>query len=236
MEPIVLIPGLLCTETLYAPQISAFSDRPILVADHRQHNSIEAIARSVLDKAPDAFALAGLSMGGYVAMEIMRIAPQRVTRLALMDTNARADTQEQTDRRQVLIRMTRERGFDKVPHLLYPGFVHANRAADENLKSVVLEMAEETGPDAFIRQTEAIIGRLDSRPSLGDITCPTLVLVGDGDTLTPPDLAREMHEHISGSELMVVPDCGHLSTLEAPNAVTDALKAWIGSTSQFSPR
>lgn len=236
MEPLVLVPGLLCTQTLYAPQIVAFADRQILVADHRGHDSIAAIAQDVLTAAPDRFALCGLSMGGYIALEILRQAPERVSRLALLDTNARADTPEQTERRNVLIRMTEDRGFARVPELLYPGFVHENRRDDAELKATVVEMAEETGPDAFIRQTRAIIGRVDSRPFLPQITCPTLVLVGEGDTLTPPDLSREMHALIPGSTLEIVPDCGHLSTLEAPGAITAALKCWIGSTSAFSPR
>ncbi|WP_417687879.1 alpha/beta fold hydrolase [Roseibium sp.] len=236
MEAIVFIPGLLCTEILYAPQIVAFADRPLMVANHRQHDTIEAIAASILEKAPDRFALAGLSMGGYIAMEIMRVAPERVTRLALLDTNPRPDAPEQTERREFLIRMTEQKGFNKVPHLLYPGFVHKNRENDEELKSVVVEMAQETGPEAFIRQTRAIISRIDSRPGLSSITCPTLVLVGEGDTLTPPELAREMHQLIPDSRLAVIGNCGHLSTLEAPEAVTAELKSWMGSTNAHSAR
>lgn len=227
MEPIVFIPGLLCTEVLFAPQIVAFADRPIMVADHRQQNSIPTIAADILSKAPERFALAGLSMGGYIAMEIMRQAPERVSRLALLDTNPRADTPEQTERRHFLIKLTREKGFNKVPHLLYPGFVHENRLEDEDLKATVVEMANDTGPDAFIRQTEAIIGRTDSRPFLGNISCPTLVLVGDGDTLTPPSMAQEIHGLIPGSELAVIPGSGHLSTLETPGEVIAALSGWL---------
>jgi pimeloyl-ACP methyl ester carboxylesterase len=236
MEPIVFVPGLLCTEILYAPQIAAFSDRPIMVADHRQHETITEIAASILKKAPDRFALAGLSMGGYIAMEIMREAPERVTRLALLDTNPRADTPEQTERREFLIKLTREKGFNKVPHLLYPGFVHKDREEDEALKATVVEMAKDTGPEAFVRQMKAIIGRVDMRPYLGAIQCPTLVLVGEGDTLTPPDLAREIHQHIPGSRLAVVLGSGHLSTLETPEAVTAELKRWMESSSPHAPR
>lgn len=227
MEPIVFVPGLLCTEILYAPQIVAFADRPLMVADHRQHESIPEIAASILEKAPERFALAGLSMGGYISMEIMRMAPERVTRLALLDTNARADTPEQTERRNFLIDLTRKKDFKKVPYLLYPGFVHANRENDEDLKATVVEMATDTGPDAFIRQMTAIINRDDMRPSLPEIKCPTLVLVGDGDTLTPPDLAREIQGLIPESRLAIIEDCGHLSTLEKPEAVTAQLTQWL---------
>ncbi|MEJ8475742.1 alpha/beta fold hydrolase [Roseibium algae] len=236
MEPIVFIPGLLCTEILFAPQIVAFSDRPILVADHRRHETIAEIADSILDTAPESFALAGLSMGGYIAMEIMRKAPERITRLALLDTNSRPDTADQIKRRKFLIKLTVEKGFGKIPHLLYPGFVHADLENDEDMKATVVEMATETGGEAFIRQIKAVIGRQDSRPQLNDIKCPTLVLVGDGDTLTPPSRAQEIHELIPGSKLAVIEGCGHLATLEAPSAVTAELKKWMDNSSMHSPR
>jgi len=226
-DPILFIPGLLCTEALFAKQIVAFADRPIMVADNQQHDSIAAIAQSILDQAPERFSLIALSMGGYVAMEIMREAPERVAKLALLDTNARPDGKDQADRRRFLIEMTRKRGFTKVPHLLYPGFVHESREEDEDLKAIVVEMAHDTGPEAFIRQQTALIERIDSRPRLGEIACPTLVLVGDGDRLTPLEISREIHEHIPGSELVVIEGCGHLSPLEAPDAVTKVLRDFL---------
>lgn len=226
-DPIVFVPGLLCTEALFAPQIAAFADRPIMVANHRQHDSIETIAAGILEEAPERFSLIGLSMGGYIAMEIMREAPDRVGRLALLDTNSRADTAEQSERRRFLIDLTRKRGFNKVPHLLYPGFVHERNEDNEDLKAVVVEMAQDTGPEAFIRQQTALIGRIDARPRLGEIRCPTLVLVGDGDRLTPLQISQEIHRHIPDSELAVIEDSGHLSTLEAPEKVTGALRDFL---------
>ncbi|MBO6758287.1 MAG: alpha/beta fold hydrolase [Roseibium sp.] len=226
-EPILFVPGLLCTEILYAPQIVAFADRPIMVADHRQHDSIPDIAAHVLSQAPDTFALVGLSMGGYIAMEILREAPERVSRVALLDTNARADTQDQTERRRFLIDLARKKDFKKVPHILYPGFVHESREDDEVLKAVVVEMAMETGAEAFIRQQTALINRIDARPRLHEISCPALVVVGDGDRLTPPDLAREIHAAIPESQFAVIEGSGHLSTLEEPKKVTAALKSWL---------
>lgn len=226
-DPIVFIPGLLCTEALYAPQIVAFADRPIMVANHREHDSVAAIAASILSQAPHRFSLIGLSMGGYIAMEILREAPERVGKVALLDTNPRADTPEQSERREFMIKLTREKGFKKIPHLLYPGFVHEAREDNEEMKAIVVDMANDTGPDAFIRQQTALISRPDARPRLGEITCPSLVMVGDGDRLTPPDLAREIHALIPGSELAIIEGSGHLSTLEEPDKVTAVLRNFL---------
>lgn len=227
MEPVVLIPGLLCTEILFAPQIVALADRPILVGDHRSHDTMAAIAAHILAQAPERFALAGLSMGGYIALEIMKTAPERVTRLALLDTTAQPDTPAQTESRLKLIGLAENGGFDQVGETLYPLFVHENRAGDKVLKDTVLEMARDTGSEAFVRQQRAIMGRDDARPRLAAIACPTVVIVGDGDRLTPVEKAREIHEGIAGSSLEIVPGCGHLSTLESPEVVTRVLKSWI---------
>ncbi len=229
MEPIVFVPGLLCTETLFAPQIVAFADRPLMVADHRRHNAIREIAGAVLEEAPDRFALAGLSMGGYVALEIIRLAPERVSRLALLNTTARPDTPEQTARRKELIEAAKTGHFDTVGPALFPTFVHENRAEDAELRQTVLDMAAETGPDAFVRQQTAIMNRDDARARLPEIACPTLVIVGDGDRLTPPDRAEEMHQAIPGSRLDVISNCGHLSTLEQPEALIASLTGWLNS-------
>jgi pimeloyl-ACP methyl ester carboxylesterase len=117
--------------------------------------------------------------------------------------------------------------FGEVPDLLFPMFVHRNRQGDEQLRAIVRAMAEETGPEAFVRQQRAIMTRPDCRPQLGSIRCPTLVLVGDGDELTPPMLSEEIAAGIAGARLVRVPDCGHLSTLERPQAVNHALVEWL---------
>ncbi|NRG17186.1 alpha/beta fold hydrolase [Rhizobiales bacterium] len=227
MEPLVLIPGLLCTEALYAPQISALADRPIMVADHRRHETMREIAEDILANAPERFALAGLSMGGYVALEIMRIAPERVSRLALLDTTARPDTPEQTENRNKQIALTRNGAFERVAPALFPLFVHENREDDAQLRATVIQMARETGGEAFIRQQRAIMSRSDARPLLSRIECPVMVVVGDGDRLTPIDRAKEIHGGIPGSRLDVVADCGHLPTLERPEAVTKLFREWL---------
>jgi pimeloyl-ACP methyl ester carboxylesterase len=226
--PIVLIPGLTCTARLYAGQIPAlWPFGPVTIADHRRDDSMAAIARRILSSAPPRFALAGLSMGGYVAFEIMRQASERVVKLALLDTGARADTAEQTERRHVLMAKAKAGGYAEIPELAFPLYVHRNRHGDAALKNIVRAMAEETGLDGYLRQQQAILGRPDSRPGLAAIACKTLMLVGEGDEATPPELAREIASGISNSRLVVVPGSGHLSTLEEPAAVNKALAEWM---------
>jgi pimeloyl-ACP methyl ester carboxylesterase len=228
--PIVLVPGLNCSARLYAEQIPAlWRFGPVMVADQRRDDSIAAIARRILAAAPPRFALAGLSMGGYIAFEIMRQAPQRVAKLALLDTGARPETPEQTQTRRPRIELAKAGRFAEVADVQFPLLVHRLRHGAEALKRLVRAMAEETGPDVFLRQQQAIIGRPDSRPGLSAIVCPTLVLVGDGDELTPPVLAQEIAAAIPGARLVVIPECGHLSTLERPQAVTEALVEWMES-------
>ncbi|WP_299479060.1 alpha/beta fold hydrolase [uncultured Roseibium sp.] len=226
-EPIVFVPGLLCTDALYAPQIAALADHPIMVANNRDDTSINAIAARLLEAAPDRFALIGLSMGGYIAMEVMRTAPDRVSKLALLNTSARADTEEQSRRRSTLVKMATEKSFERVPELLFPGFVHEKNESNVTLKSAVVEMAVETGPDAFVRQQRANADRIDSRPYLKSIDCSTLVLTGDGDRLLPPELSVEIRERVPQSKLVMIEECGHLSTLEDPQRVTAELGAFL---------
>jgi len=226
--PVVLVPGLNCSARLYAEQIPAlWRFGPVMVADHTRDASIAAIAGQILANAPPVFALVGLSLGGYIAFEIMRQAPQRVGRLALLDTSARPDTAELTARRQAPMARARAGKLIEVADESFVFFVHPNRYGDVALRAVVRAMAEETGAEAYLRQQQAIIGRPDSRPMLGAIRCPTVMLVGEQDQGTPPELAREIAAGIAGARLVVVPDCGHLSTLERPQAVTKALVEWM---------
>ena len=226
--PIVLVPGLLCSARLYSAQVTAlWPQGQVAIADHRRDSDMAAIAAAILSNAPERFALAGLSMGGYIAFAMMRLAPERIARLALLDTSARPDLPEQTAGREKFIALAEGGNLSEVVESLIPRFLHRNRANDEPLKNEVRAMAAETGAEAFVRQTRAIMGRPDSRPLLSSIRCPTLVLVGEGDELTTPDMAKEIAGGIAGSTLTVVPDCGHLSTMEKPDAVNAALTAWL---------
>jgi pimeloyl-ACP methyl ester carboxylesterase len=226
--PIVLIPGLLCSPRMYEAQIPALWRRgPVMVADHTRSDSMAGIAADILAAAPPRFALAGLSMGGYIAFEILRQAPERIARLALLDTQARPDTPEQSDRRRMQIDLARKGRLLEVADLQFPLMISDSRHGDERLRALNRQMANDVGPEAFARQQMAIIGRPDSRPDLAAIRCPTLVLVGAQDALTPPDRAKEMAAAIGGARLSVIEDSGHLSTVEQPEAVTAVLEAWL---------
>lgn len=226
--PVVLVPGLTCSARLWEPQIEALWPLgPVMVADHRRDASMEAIAKRVLASAPPSFALAGLSMGGYIAFAMMRLAPERIAKLALLDTSARPDTPEQTAGRKTQIAMAQSGRYGEIPALSIPRYLHRDRQNDKALTSLVVTMCEETGAEAFVRQLQAIMARPDSRPLLASIKCLTLVLVGDGDIATPPALNKEIADGIAGSRYVVVPHCGHLSTLEQPGTVNAVMREWL---------
>jgi pimeloyl-ACP methyl ester carboxylesterase len=229
--PILLIPGLLASPRLYAGQIpDLWRLGPVTIADHTRDDSMTAIARRVLAAAPPKFALCGLSMGGYVAFEIMRIAPERVLKLALLDTSARPDLPEQSQARRAQIAEARNGGLLDVVTRLFPNWVSPARREDDTLRTLCLSMAKEVGAEGFERQQLANIGRIDSRPSLAAIRCPTLVLVGEQDTLTPPERAAEIAGAIAGSRLVTIPECGHMSAAEQPRKVSEALVEFLRIT------
>jgi pimeloyl-ACP methyl ester carboxylesterase len=218
----------MCSARLYAAQIPhLWTCGPVMVADHTRDDTMTAIARRILAAAPSRFALVGLSMGGYISFEILRHASARVTKLALLDTTARSDTPEAVAVRRAQIAQVAAGGLAEVADAQFMRLVHPLRREDASLRDINRLMSQEVGAAGFTRQQTAIVGRVDSRPMLGDIRCPTLVLVGEADTLTPPERAVEMASGIAGARLVTVPDCGHLSTLERPEAVTQALLEWL---------
>jgi pimeloyl-ACP methyl ester carboxylesterase len=226
--PVVLIPGLLASARLYAPQIPELWRRgPVTVADPTRDDSMRAIAQRVLATAPPRFALAGLSMGGYVCFEILRQEPGRVAKLALLDTSAHADTPEASTMRRAQMAQASAGRLAEVVEAQFERTVHPAHRHDRELREVNRLMAADVGPESFLRQQAAIMGRPDSRPTLAAINCPTLVLVGEQDELTPPERAAEMAHGIRAAQLVSVPECGHLSTLEQPRAVTAALLDWL---------
>jgi pimeloyl-ACP methyl ester carboxylesterase len=227
MTDLLLLPGLLCDAALWRHQAAALAGRArIGIADVTQDESLAGMAARALAAAPPRFALAGLSMGGYLAFEILRQAPGRVTRLTLFDTSARPDTPEQARRRRGLMALSRSGAFKGVTPRLLPQLLHPDHLAGP-VAAEVLAMAERVGRAAFLRQQAAILGRPDSRPGLGAIAVPTLVAVGAADTLTPPDRAQEIAAGITGARYAELPGCGHLPPLEAPAAVTALLAEWL---------
>lgn len=226
---LVLIPGLLCDHALWAHQVRYLSDTAdVTVADVTRDDTLAAMAERVLAEAPRTFALAGLSMGGYVAQEIMRQAPERVERLALLATNARADSAEKVANRQELIRLADLGKFKGVTPRLLPNLIHPSRLKDPAVADVVMEMAGRVGQEAFKRQQHAIMTRNDGRADLAAIRVPTVVICGREDALSSVELHREMAEGIAGGKLVVIEDCGHLSPLERPYAVTAVMRYWLG--------
>ena len=227
--PTVLVPGLLCSARLYSEQVpQLWHWGPVMVADHRHDDTMAAIAARCLAHAPPRFALAGLSLGGYIAFEIVRQAAERVVKLALISTSARPDTPEQKDRRRAQIAAARAGRFLEIPELLFPLVVDRSRQDDDALRRGLEQMAVETGPDVFVRHQEAIMSRPDSRPDLAAIRCPTLVIHGAGDELIDPEHGVEIAAGIDGAELVVLDGCGHVPTLERPREVSEALGSLLG--------
>jgi pimeloyl-ACP methyl ester carboxylesterase len=228
-QPVVLLPGLLCDAQLWQPQLDGLAPQiQPWIADLTRDDTMAAMARRVLAEAPfEKFALAGLSMGGYVAMEVMRQAPDRVARLALLDTQARAEAPEARERRLALIALAHQGKFPTVIERLLPLELHAPHLADARLVGIIKSMARNVGMDGYLRQQNAIMHRADSRESLKSVRCPALVLCGEHDQLTPRDRHDEMAALIPGAALVVLPECGHMSTLEKPLEVNRALQAWL---------
>ncbi len=228
MQDLVLVPGLNCTGALFAPQMAALSGMARChVADHGAASSLEEIAASVLGVAPPRFALAGLSMGGYVAFEIIRQAPARVTRLCLLDTRAAMDSDEEAERRRRTIELAKAGQFARLHDILWPKLVHPARLADRTLEEIVLGMMRDTGPERFVRQQTAVLNRRNYAPLLSTFAMPTAIIVGADDAITPPAAARAMRALIPGSKLFELPECGHLSTLEQPERVNALMSDWL---------
>jgi len=224
---LLLLPGLLCDAALWRQAAADLAPvATCIIADVTRDDSLAAMAERALALAPPRFALAGLSMGGYLAFEILRRAPDRVTRLALFDTSARPDTPLQARRRRGLMALSRAGAFRGVTPRLLPQLLHPENL-DGPIGAAVSAMAARVGRDAFLRQQAAILGRPDSRPDLAGITVPTLVAVGEQDALTPPDRAREIADGVPGARFALIPGAGHLPPLERPAAVTALLRAWL---------
>jgi len=221
----VLVPGLLCSARLYGRVLPAvWRHGSVTIADTRRDDTIPAIAARLLAEAPERFALVGLSMGGYVALEVMRQAPGRVAALALISTSARPDTPEQRAARREQLAAVRDGRFDELVERVFPVLVDEGAREDEDLRAAWRAMAREVGPDAFARQLEACIARADARPLLDAIGCPAAVVHGTGDGLIPIENGEELAAGIPGARFTRVERCGHMSALERPAEVAAALE------------
>jgi len=228
LPTLILAPGLLCDKALWRHQSAHLGDiANVMVADFTSQETMADMAAAVLAMTPGKFALAGLSMGGYVAQEVMRQAPDRVERLALLDTSARADTPEQSSRRRGMIELAEKGDFKGVTRRILSLFLAQGRLDDEALVEDVMAMSKSIGKDAFLRQQGAIMGRAEGRADLAKIIAPTLVICGREDILTPLALSEEIAAGIPGAALVAIEACGHLSTMERPEAVTALLRYWL---------
>ena len=229
--PLVFLPGLVCDAAVWAAQMAGLR-RSATVVSYGLSNTLTAMAHCALQAAPPGrFALAGHSMGGRVAFEVLRLAPERVERLALLDTGAQplaAGEAGETERagRLRLLAIAQRDGMRAMAADWARGMVHESRIGGP-VFDAVLDMFERHSPAIFEAQIQALLGRPDATPQLAAITCPTLLLAGEHDTWSPPEQHRRMQQVIAGAQLVVVPHCGHMSTLEEPAAVTAALAAWL---------
>lgn len=225
--PFLLIPGLNSTPDVFRDVVPAlWPFGPVMVANHTEGEGIAGIAAAILRDAPERFGLLGFSMGGYLAFEIVRRAPERVAKLCLLDTTARPDSQEATAKRRERIAIARLGGFSKTLDGAFDDAVHPDHLGKAELRALSKAMSLAVGPETYIRHQEAIIGRPDSRPTLATVRVPTAVIVGDSDKITPPDAAEEMVDGIAGAKLTVVERAGHMAVLEQPEATAGAIVAW----------
>jgi pimeloyl-ACP methyl ester carboxylesterase len=235
--PLLLVPGMLCSPRLYTAQVPALSaEAEVVVPDWRRAplaiwDSWEGAARWIVDQMPPGkFVLAGLSLGGMLAVEIKQFAAERVTKLALLDTGMRSQSEAEGAIRRARIRLANEGHFELVLGMQLARFIPAYRLPDKALVDEVMAMCGEIGVEIYKRQEELAAIRADRRPDLPKIKCPTIVVCGRDDAATPLFLSEEMAAAIKGSELIVIEQCGHLITMEKPAESTAILKRWLSGT------
>lgn len=229
-QNLVFMSGLLLDEHMWRDQIEAFAGEfEITVPDCSKHDNVECLARDFLRSAPKRFAIAGLSKGGSTVFEVFKQAPERVTRLALLDTTPLPDTPEATAARLKSIRRVNRGELKQMLTDLLPILLYKSRLLDQPLCRRILGMSLEMGADTFIRQQKAVMNRPDYRDLLEKINVPTLIVCGAEDALTPLPISQDMARRIPGAKLVVIPECGHLSTMEQPDAVNTALREWLAA-------
>jgi pimeloyl-ACP methyl ester carboxylesterase len=235
MQPLVLLPGLLCDQAVWQGQIDALRDvASCTCMDWGRLDSITAMAELVLRSAPERFSLAGHSMGGRIAFQVVRLAPERVARLALFNTGADAKPsgaagEEEERKRRALLQVANEQGMRALAMQWLPPMMKPGRMADAALVEAIVSMIARKTPEIYQAQMLALLGRPDAKPGLTEIACPTLLLTGLEDGWSPPARHREMAAAIPNSRVVLVPDSGHMAPMEQPAAVAAAMRAWLRS-------
>ena len=227
--PLLLLPGTLCDGRLWAHQIEHLADiADPFVIDVGTDKNLVTLAQRILAEAPGKFALAGFSFGGILAFELYRQAAQRITRLALINTNARPETEQGLENKRQQLQLAKLSGLETLlRETLIPLYLAPGRNGDKALVQLIVDMAMDQGLGVFANQIEAVISRSDSRPQLGQVHCPTLVLGGMDDQLCTPERHREMAAGIPDATLRLLENCGHISTLEQPDTVSMAMLEWL---------
>lgn len=227
-DPILFLPGMMCDARLFTPQLAAFSvNHSVMVAPQTGYACFTQMAENILANAPSKFALVGLSMGGIAAMEVFRFAPERIARLALLDTNPLPEVEAIAKGREPQITKVQNGGLREVMR----DEMKPNYLSDGPQKAAILDlcmdMAEALGPDVFIRQSRALQMRRDQSETLKRVEVPTLIMCGEDDTLCPLERHTLMHELIPHSRFTIIPEAGHLPTLEQPELTNQELKIWL---------
>jgi pimeloyl-ACP methyl ester carboxylesterase len=234
---VLLLPGLACDADVWRDQARALSQTTaVTVVDYAAADSITRMAEMALAVTADRIAVAGHSMGGRVAFEIIRIAPDRVAGLALLDTAYRGFPggeagEREIARRSELVNLARTKGMRAMAEFWLPGIIHPDRMSDSALTGAILAMMSRKTPEIFAAQIKALLGRPDASALLATIRCPTLVLCGRKDTWSPLEGHREIVAAIPNSHLAVIEQCGHMAPMERPAEVTAALSAWFSGLS-----
>lgn len=227
--PPLLLPGLLCDDRIWAPQLAGLADfSPVAVPGYPGARTIRAMAEQSLDRAPPVFSLAGHSMGARVALEVVALAPERVERLALLDTGVHPPSEAEVAKRRALLEIARRDGIETMVDLWLPPMVHPDRRGDNDFMAPLRAMAAAGGADLYADQIAALIDRPDPRPLLAKIDCPVLVGAGREDEWSPPEQNRAIAANMAGADFILFDRCGHMAPVEAPDQVNAALRRWLG--------
>ncbi|HYD77277.1 alpha/beta fold hydrolase [Ramlibacter sp.] len=225
---LVLLPGLAGNDSMWRDQLADLADfRPHVTDVHMRHATVAEMAAGLLSRFPGELVLCGASMGGMVAMEAARQAPGRIRGLALLGTTARPEDDAMRGVRENAIRLFEQGRMREVIEPNVGMAFHPDRAKDADLTGRYLEFVLQAGAGQLVRQNRAVIGRPDARTHLPSLRCPVLVMCGEDDQLTPPALSREIAALVPGAQLVMLPRCGHMLTMEQPEAVNRELRRWL---------